>query len=52
MSWKTAPWTSTISKQALEQHQPKLVGIVHASNTLGTINPVADLCARAGPRVQ
>lgn len=32
---------------ALERHQPKLVGIVHASNTLGTINPIADLCARA-----
>ena len=31
----------------LERHQPKLVGIVHASNTLGTINPVADLCATA-----
>ena len=29
--------------RALEQHQPKLVGVVHASNTLGTINPVADL---------
>lgn len=33
--------------QALEEHQPKFVGIVHASNTLGTINPVADLCAAA-----
>ena len=33
--------------RALEQHQPKLVGIVHASNTLGTINPVAELCATA-----
>ena len=32
---------------ALERHQPKLVGIVHASNTLGTINPIADVCARA-----
>ena len=31
----------------LEQHQPKLVGFVHASNTLGTINPVAALCAQA-----
>ncbi len=34
-------------QQALEQHQPRLVGIVHASNTLGTINPVAELCAQA-----
>lgn len=33
--------------RALEQHQPKLVGVVHASNTLGTINPVADLCTAA-----
>ena len=33
--------------RALEQYQPKLVGIVHASNTLGTINPVAALCAAA-----
>jgi len=31
----------------LERHRPKLVGVVHASNTLGTINPVADLCAQA-----
>ena len=34
-------------QRALEQHQPRMVGIVHASNTLGTINPVADLCAMA-----
>ena len=33
--------------RALEQHKPKLVGIVHASNTLGTINPVANLCTAA-----
>ena len=31
----------------LERHRPKLVGVVHASNTLGTINPVAALCAQA-----
>ena len=31
----------------LEQHRPKLVGLVHASNTLGTINPVDALCAQA-----
>ena len=31
----------------LDRHQPKLVGVVHASNTLGTINPVAALCAQA-----
>ena len=31
----------------LEQHQPKMVGFVHASNTLGTINPVAEMCAQA-----
>jgi len=31
----------------LERHQPKLVGVVHASNTLGTINPVTELCAAA-----
>lgn len=31
----------------LERHRPKLVGVVHASNTLGTINPVAALCAKA-----
>jgi cysteine desulfurase/selenocysteine lyase len=31
----------------LERHQPKLVGVVHASNTLGTINPAAKLCAQA-----
>ena len=33
--------------QALERLQPTLVGIVHASNTLGTINPIADLCRAA-----
>lgn len=31
----------------LERYRPKLVGLVHASNTLGTINPVAELCAQA-----
>ena len=34
----------------LERHQPKLVGVVHASNTLGTINPVTDLCRGTGRR--
>lgn len=34
-------------RKALEQHQPKLVGFVHASNTLGTINPVRELTALA-----
>lgn len=32
---------------ALERFQPKLVAMVHASNTLGTINPVTDLCRAA-----
>ena len=32
---------------ALQQHQPKLVAMVHASNTLGTINPVSELCQAA-----
>lgn len=31
--------------QALERHTPKMVGVVHASNTLGTVNPVQKLCA-------
>ena len=31
----------------LETHQPKLVAMVHASNTLGTINPISDLCRAA-----
>ncbi len=34
-------------RAALERHQPKLVGVVHASNTLGTINPVHDICSAA-----
>ena len=34
-------------RKALEQHKPKLVGLVHASNTLGTINPVRELTALA-----
>ncbi|MBK13165.1 MAG: cysteine desulfurase CsdA [Crocinitomicaceae bacterium] len=33
--------------QALRQHEPKLVGVVHASNTLGTINPVEAVCRAA-----
>ena len=33
--------------QALQRHKPKLVAVVHASNTLGTINPVADICRAA-----
>lgn len=32
---------------ALERHRPKMVAVVHASNTLGTINPVRALCAQA-----
>ena len=31
----------------LQQHKPKLVAVVHASNTLGTINPISDLCRAA-----
>jgi cysteine desulfurase/selenocysteine lyase len=34
-------------KRLLELHQPKMAAFVHASNTLGTINPVADLCTLA-----
>jgi len=33
--------------KAIQQHEPKLVGLVHASNTLGTINPVEDICRAA-----
>ena len=32
---------------ALLERGPKLVGVVHASNVVGTINPVADIVARA-----
>ncbi len=32
---------------ALQRHEPKLVGVVHASNTLGTINPVEAVCRAA-----
>jgi cysteine desulfurase/selenocysteine lyase len=32
---------------ALLAREPKLVGVVHASNVLGTINPVADVVRRA-----
>jgi cysteine desulfurase/selenocysteine lyase len=32
---------------ALDRYSPKMVAFVHASNTLGTINPVADLCRAA-----
>jgi cysteine desulfurase / selenocysteine lyase len=31
----------------LLERQPKLVGVVHVSNVLGTINPVAEITARA-----
>src|SRR3954449_49750 len=32
---------------ALLERGPKLVGVVHASNVVGTVNPVADIVARA-----
>ena len=32
---------------ALLERQPKLVGVAHVSNVLGTINPVAEITARA-----
>jgi cysteine desulfurase/selenocysteine lyase len=32
---------------ALLERGPKLVGVVHASNVVGTVNPVADVIARA-----
>ena len=32
---------------ALLERQPKLVGVVHVSNVLGTINPVAEIAARS-----
>ena len=32
---------------ALLARGPKLVGVVHASNVVGTINPIADVAARA-----
>ncbi len=32
---------------ALLERGPKLVGVVHASNVVGTINPVADIVSRA-----
>jgi cysteine desulfurase/selenocysteine lyase len=32
---------------ALLAREPKLVGVVHVSNVLGTINPVAEIAARA-----
>jgi cysteine desulfurase/selenocysteine lyase len=32
---------------ALLERQPKLLGVVHVSNVLGTINPLADLARRA-----
>ena len=32
---------------ALLERGPKLVGVVHVSNVLGTVNPVADIVARA-----
>ncbi|MCS7336821.1 MAG: SufS family cysteine desulfurase [Verrucomicrobiae bacterium] len=31
-------------------HRVKLFGMVHVSNSLGTVNPVAELCARARAR--
>ncbi len=33
--------------QCLNQYTPKMVAFVHASNTLGTINPAQSLCAQA-----
>jgi cysteine desulfurase/selenocysteine lyase len=33
--------------ERLLEREPKLVGVVHVSNVLGTINPVADIVARA-----
>ena len=35
-----------VFEQLLER-EPKLVGVVHVSNVLGTVNPVADIVARA-----
>ena len=32
---------------ALDRYSPKMVAFVHASNTLGTVNPVAELCRAA-----
>jgi cysteine desulfurase/selenocysteine lyase len=32
---------------ALLERGPKLVGVVHASNVVGTINPIADIASRA-----
>jgi cysteine desulfurase/selenocysteine lyase len=32
---------------ALLAREPKLVAVTHASNVLGTVNPIADVCARA-----
>ncbi len=34
-------------RRKLEADQPKVVGLVHVSNSLGTINPAADLIAEA-----
>src|SRR6478672_8344021 len=35
------------SLDELLAREPKLVGVVHASNVVGTINPIADIVARA-----
>jgi cysteine desulfurase / selenocysteine lyase len=35
------------SLDALLERGPKLVGVAHASNVVGTVNPVADIVARA-----
>ena len=34
-------------EQLLERHRPKLVGVAHVSNVLGTRNAIADIAARA-----
>ena len=33
--------------ELLERHRPKLVGVAHVSNVLGTLNPVAEIAERA-----
>ncbi len=42
-----APWGKAIDpeqvKQALEQHQPKLVAIVHAETSTGVLQPMAEI---------
>ncbi len=44
------PETSRLDLSVLDgllAREPKLVGVVHVSNVLGTVNPVADIVARA-----